>query len=231
MANPAPITLVQLFRHKRPWGECPRQDAAVVELEADIQANGYAKACRRDRAWFATWSQDGKQPEPAPGGRPDWLSLALKLIQEFEGCAKRLPNGKLQAYPDPGTGGEPWTIGWGTTRIHGKPVVEGQIITQAEADSELLGQVGQFQTHLSTSIPGWGQLRANQKAALVSFAWNCGADFYGASGFATITRNLRDRAYANVPSAMLLYVNPGTNVTAGLRRRRLAEGAMWEGRG
>jgi GH24 family phage-related lysozyme (muramidase) len=228
MANSAPITLAQLFRY---FQNLPHQAAAIVELEADIRANGYTRALRRDRPWFATWSQDGKQPEPATPAQPAWLTLALKLIQEFEGCAKRLPNGTLQAYPDPGTGGEPWTIGWGSTRINGRQVQPGQIITQATADSELLTQVGQFQTHLAATIPGWGQLKAQQKAALVSFAWNCGADFYGHPEFGTITRALRDRAYANVPDAMKLYRNPGTNVEAGLRRRRLAEGAMWDGRG
>lgn len=28
----------------------------------------------------------------------------ITLIKEFEGCS-------LKAYPDPGTGGDPWTIG------------------------------------------------------------------------------------------------------------------------
>ena len=37
------------------------------------------------------------------------------LIKPFEGLAKRLPDGRVQAYPDPGTRGHPWTIGWGAT--------------------------------------------------------------------------------------------------------------------
>lgn len=32
----------------------------------------------------------------------------ITLIKEFEGCS-------LTAYPDPGTGGDPWTIGYGWT--------------------------------------------------------------------------------------------------------------------
>jgi len=181
------------------------------------------------RSFTEDWRAKGSPAaQPTPVG---WMPLALKLIQEFEGCAKRLPNGTLQAYPDPGTGGDPWTIGWGFTRIHGQPVVEGQIITQALADSELATQVTHFQLDLAASIPNWSQLKAHQKAALVSFAWNCGAGFYGSGGFSTITRALCNRAYENVPAALMLYINPGTNVEAGLRRRRLAESAMWEGRG
>ena len=64
MANPAPITLQQLYRY---WRALPHQAAAIGELEEDLRANGYAAAMKRDRPWFATWSQDGKQDdEPAP---------------------------------------------------------------------------------------------------------------------------------------------------------------------
>ena len=123
MTNTAPITLEQLFRFKRPWGELPHQDAAISELEADIRTSGYAVAMRRDRPWFRAWSQDGKQADP--------VALALPLIRSFEDC-------KMEAYPDPGTGGEPITIGWGsTTYANGNRVRPGDTITQQKAD-ELL---------------------------------------------------------------------------------------------
>src|SRR5690606_13888069 len=54
----------------------------------------------------------------------------VDLIKRFEGC-------KLTAYPDPGTGGEPWTIGWGTTKIDGRPVKAGMKISQDRADALL----------------------------------------------------------------------------------------------
>ncbi|ELJ7022281.1 lysozyme, partial [Salmonella enterica] len=48
----------------------------------------------------------------------------VSLIKEFEGCS-------LTAYPDPGTGGEPWTIGYGWTHsVDGKPVKPGMMIDQ-----------------------------------------------------------------------------------------------------
>jgi hypothetical protein len=71
MANPAPITLQQLFRYYR---ALPHQIAALVTLEEDIESNGYAVAMRRDRPWFATWSQDGKQSDPS---KP--VETAIKL--------------------------------------------------------------------------------------------------------------------------------------------------------
>jgi hypothetical protein len=66
-----------------------------------------------------------------------------------------------------------------------------------------------------------------QQSALVSFAYNLGAGFYGANGFETISARLREKDWAKVPDALLLYRNPGTNVEAGLKRRREAEGGLW----
>lgn len=67
MANTKSITLEQLFRANR---GLPHQLAAIAELEPDIVANGYEAAMRRDRPWFNTWSQAGKQqlsnPLPTP---------------------------------------------------------------------------------------------------------------------------------------------------------------------
>jgi hypothetical protein len=69
MMNSALITLAQVCRYlrKNPDGSyaLPHQAAGIAELELDIQQNGYAVAMRRDRPWFATWSQAGKQPDPA----------------------------------------------------------------------------------------------------------------------------------------------------------------------
>ena len=42
-------------------------------------------------------------------------SEGIALIKRFEGCARRRADGMVEAYPDPGTGGAPWTIGWGAT--------------------------------------------------------------------------------------------------------------------
>lgn len=209
MANTAPITLEQLFRFYR---ALPHQAAAIQQLEQDLAVNGYAAAMRRDRAWFNTWSQDGKHAD---------LGAALKLIQEFEGC-------HLDAYPDPLSGGEPWTIGWGTTRYDdGRPVSRGDKINRVEADMLLRQEVDQIAGKLRASIPYWVEMTDAQKSALISFAYNLGSGFYGAKGFETISKRLREKDWALVPDALLLYRNPGTNVEAGLKRRRIAEGDLW----
>lgn len=209
MANDAPITLQQLFKYYK--GQ-PHQTAAIQQLESDLSANGYAAAMRRDRAWFQTWSQDGKQTD---------LAGAIKLIKEFEGC-------HLSAYPDPLSGGDPWTIGYGTTRYSdGRPVKRGDMINVIEADMLLRLEIDRITDKLRTTIPHWNVMDDNQRSALVSFAYNLGAGFYGSAGFETISKCLRARDWAAVPAALELYRNPGTNVEAGLLRRRRAEGKLW----
>jgi GH24 family phage-related lysozyme (muramidase) len=209
MANPAPITLEQLFRFYR---GLPHQAAAIETLEQDLATNGYAAAMRRDRAWFNTWSQDGKQAD---------LAAALKLIKDFEGC-------HLEAYPDPLSGGDPWTIGYGTTRYgDGRPVKRGDKINAIEADLLLRQEVDRIAGKLRATVPHWAEMADQQKCALISFAYNLGTDFYGAKGFETISKRLREKDWPGVPDALLLYRNPGTNVEAGLKRRRIAEGDLW----
>ena len=160
-------------------------------------------------------------PLPKPADDPA-VKLALPLIKEFEGC-------RLTAYPDPETGGEPWTIGWGaTTHFDGTRVKPGDTITQGVADQMLDSHVRNvLASQLSRSIPTWRKLSARQQAALLSFAYNVGAGFYGASGFDTITTALRDGSWPAVPDALRLYVNPGGPSEAGLRRRRDAEAKLW----
>ena len=80
---------------------------------------------------------------------------------------------------------------------------------------------------LARSVPGWKTLPVARQNALVSFAWNVGWHFCGSSDFVTISRCLRESDYDAVPAAMMLYINPGSNVEAGLRRRREDEGKLW----
>jgi GH24 family phage-related lysozyme (muramidase) len=209
MANNAPITLQQLFRY---YKALPHQTAAIQQLETDLAANGYDAVMRRDREWFQTWSQDGKQSD---------LSAAISLIKEFEGC-------HLSAYPDPLSGGDPWTIGYGTTRYSsGTPVQRGDKINVIEADMLLRLEIDRITDKLRTTVPHWKAMDDNQRSALVSFAYNLGSGFYGSTGFETISRCLRERDWAAVPAALELYRNPGTSVEAGLLRRRRAEGKLW----
>ena len=148
-------------------------------------------------------------------------AAGLRLIKEFEGC-------HLTAYPDPLTGGLPITIGWGSTRdFDSTPFKRGRVITQKYADTLLEFEVkNKFLPKLS-KIPYWSEMNENQKGALLSFAYNLGADFFNAPGFNTISRKLKEKDWKGIPATLELYRNPGSKVEAGLLRRRKAEGKLW----
>jgi len=156
----------------------------------------------------------------APSG--DVPMMGIKLIKEFEGC-------HLSAYPDPLTGGLPITIGWGSTRKKdGSPFKLGDTITQAEADELLISQCKNQFIPALTKIPHWNEMSDGKRGALLSFAYNLGAGFYGGADFNTITKRLKNKEWDLVPDALYLYRNPGSNVEAGLARRRKAEGEAWK---
>lgn len=146
----------------------------------------------------------------------------IKLIKEFEGCV-------LQAYYDPHTGGLPITIGWGSTKnMNGTPFKITDKITQQQADELLEYQVRNQYISPLTKIPYWNEMNEEMRGALLSFAYNLGANFYGSDGFNTITTVLKDKSWHMVPEALYRYRNPGSSVEKGLARRRRAEGALWE---
>lgn len=183
---------------------------SIIELGRKIkQANPDLLTESAD--WVGIWKGNSKSD----------YGPALKLIQEFEGC-------HLSAYPDPLHGWSVATIGYGTTRYpDGRQVQRGDKITVIDANELLQGEVDRIAVKLSNTVPHWDELDRSQQSALISFAYNLGAGFYGAAGFETISRRLREKDWGRVPEALELYRNPGTPVEAGLLRRRRAEGSLW----
>jgi GH24 family phage-related lysozyme (muramidase) len=169
----------------------------------------------------AIYRNNGLPSKPPGSSSTSSIDLALPLILEFEGC-------KLKAYPDPLSGGDPWTIGIGSTRyIDGTPVKRGDKITQLQAWNMLEFFVKQYETIQRERIPTWSMMSQQQQAAILSFAYNLGAHWFGSVGFATLTHNLRTADWGAVPQTLKLYRNPGSSVEAGLLRRRIAEGELW----
>lgn len=145
----------------------------------------------------------------------------IELIKKFEGL-------RLEAYPDPLTGGKPYTIGWGNTqRKDGSPFALGERITQAEAQDLLIWHVEESFLPPLQRIPAWANMNEAQQGAILSFAYNLGAHFYGASDFQTISRVLRNQQWDQIEAALVLYRNPGSNVEEGLLRRRLTEAELF----
>jgi GH24 family phage-related lysozyme (muramidase) len=220
--------------------------AQVAELQTALQTLGYAIGGvdgilgPNTRAAWAKFKSDIKSGEPDSIGSGSVHTLQQRLDQGAAGASSGVPRQavaivkhyeglRLQAYDD-GVG--VWTIGYGTTRYpNGKAVQRGDTITNAEADAYLQNDIQGYTRQLSASVPFWKQMNDNQHAALISFAYNLGAGFFGAAGFETISRDLRNKNWSDVPKALLLYSNPGSNVHAGLLARRTAEGELWRGQG
>jgi len=161
---------------------------------------------------------DKFRSDPAPKAALAWQQAA-NLIREFEGFSEAAyvcPAGVV-------------TIGWGFTKwTDAAPVRLGETVSREVADGMLSDLIeNKIVPALASTVPGWKTLPPNRQNALVSFAYNVGWHFCGSADFVTISRCLRESDYDAVPSAMMLYINPGTSAEPGLRRRRQAEGKLW----
>jgi len=202
----------------------PNHVKAVQWLEDNLPV----KYLEDNVEWAETYRGKKTSAAPAPAaaapvtGGDDVPMMGIKLIKEFEGC-------HLKAYPDPLTGGLPITIGWGSTRKKdGSHFKMGDTLTQAEADALLIEQCKNEFLPALRKVPHWNEMSDGKRGALLSFAYNLGAGFYGGSNFNTITKRLKNKEWDLVPDALYLYRNPGSNVEAGLARRRKAEGEAWK---
>lgn len=87
----------------------------------------------------------------------------LAMLKDDEGC-------ELTAYPDPLSGGEPWTVGWG----HTGGVTPGFVITQGLADGLLAADVKRAEAGLHAALPWFVDLDAFRQDVLTNMAFNMG---------------------------------------------------------
>lgn len=140
----------------------------------------------------------------------------VKQIKKSEGL-------RLKAYPDPGSkDGLPITIGYGTTRINGRPVNRGEVITQSQADDYFEKDINQFAKKVEALVKV--KLNANQFGALVSFAYNVGI---GAFASSTLLKLLNAGDYNAVPSQLRRWNKNDGKVMQGLINRREEEIKLW----
>ncbi len=150
----------------------------------------------------------------------------IKLIHSFEKCV-------LKAYKCPAG---KWTIGWGNTFYeNGKPVKQGDVITQERADklfeAILSGFVKMAQKAITSNVT------ASQFSAFVSALYNVGPGEPGKKAGliwlldgrpSTLLRKIN--ANPNDPAIrqqFLAWVSPGSGYENGLRRRRKAEADLY----
>ena len=136
----------------------------------------------------------------------------IRLIKQFEGC-------RLTAYPDPGTGGDPWTIGYGWTHpIDGKPVKPGMTIDQETADRLLKTGLVSYENDVLKLVRV--KLTKGQFDALVSFAYNVGSRALSTS---KLLKKLNAGDIKGAADEFLRWNKAGGKEMPGLTKRRKAE--------
>ncbi|MBB5711472.1 lysozyme [Sphingomonas xinjiangensis] len=147
-------------------------------------------------------------------------AACIQLVQRFEGCAKKQADGRFVAYPDPGTGGDPWTVGWGTTGADVKP---GVIWSQQQCDARLAKDLASFATQVAAAI-GTALTNQHQFDALVSFAYNVGIGNLKGS---TLLKQHKAGDYADARTQFARWNKAAGRVLPGLTKRRAAEAALY----
>ena len=156
---------------------------------------------------------------PSVCGLPTRISnRGIALIKRFEGCAKIQPDGRVAAYPDPGTGGHPWTIGWGATGVGIGP---GTVWSQDECDARLASDLIRYSDDVAQALGDTPRSQA-QFDALVSFHYNTGA-----IARATLTRKHREGDHAGAAREFARWKYAEGRVLRGLVRRRADEAALY----
>lgn len=143
----------------------------------------------------------------------------VDLIKRFEGC-------HLKAYPDPKTGGDPWTCGWGSTGPNIGPETEW---TQEYADERLMEDIAEAEAMVRHYVTH--EMTQGQFDAFVSIFFNVGPGSTSKDGIgrlkngnpSTLLRCFNSGDIGGAETQWLRWISPGTPVAKGLMRRRLAE--------
>ena len=142
------------------------------------------------------------------------------LIKPFEGLARLLPDGNVTSYPDPGTKGHPWTIGWGAT---GPDIQPGTIWTMQQCIDALDHHITYFYVGLCKLSPTFPNASPRRIAAVTSWAYNCGLGNYRVS---TFKKRIDVGDWDDAAMECVKWNKAAGRVLPGLTRRRAAEAAL-----
>jgi GH24 family phage-related lysozyme (muramidase) len=154
---------------------------------------------------------------------PQTIKKAAALIELFEGK-------EVEAYLDPV--GIP-TICTGMTKYsNGEPVRLGDVCYEAICSAYTEEQIERDILPEVSKIPGWRKLGACRQAALISFAWNMGYDFFEKPEYEALQEVLKEgatrpEAYEDVEYILSLYSKSAGVQLPGLMYRREIESNEW----
>lgn len=168
------------------------------------------------------------------------IDLAIKIVSKSESC-------RLKSYPDPASelaqavrkaglkqmnydqlpgwqkiNGKPWTIGFGTTDWHGKPVEPLQQITIEDAVADRNAKLASLEAYIATLVRV--PLTAEQMAALISLTYNIGRSAFKSS---TVLRKLNQGDEAGASKAFMMWTRAGNDPDM-LRSRREEERKLFD---
>ena len=157
-------------------------------------------------------------PPRAGNTAPALGKAGADLIKHYESCAKAIGGGKFTAYPDPGTGADPWTIGWGTT---GPDIKKGLVWTQAECDARFDHDILTYVATVAKCI-GTVKTTQNQFDAMTSFQYNTGK-----LGASTLLKKHIAGEFTGAATEFGKWTLAAGKVMPGLVKRRAAEAALY----
>lgn len=137
------------------------------------------------------------------------------VLEYFEGR-------RNEAYPDPATGGEPFTIGIGHT---GPDVFKHLVWSDEKIDQALEEDLVTFEAGVAKLVNG-RHITQGQFDALVLFAFNVGL---GALAKSTLLRKFVEGDTKGAAAEFLRWDRAAGKPMLGLRRRRMAETALFNG--
>lgn len=134
-----------------------------------------------------------------------------QIVKEFESL-------RFRAYPDPGMGGAPWTIGCG----HTAGIKQGDSCSMTQAERWLGADLSVAEQAIEEVVEV--VLTDDQFSALVSFVFNVGADNFRRS---TLLRMLNAGDFSGAADQLLRWNKAAGKVLPGLTRRRTAERSLF----
>jgi lysozyme len=146
----------------------------------------------------------------------------LQLTQSAIQLVERDEGDRLTAYPDPATGGTPWTIGYGHT---GPDVTPGLVITETQAQALLASDLHKFDSGVLELLDnGMVSTSDDEYSAMVSLAYNIGLGNFAKS---SVLRLHKNGQFPEAADAFLLWDMAAGKVMAGLVRRRHQERELY----
>lgn len=146
----------------------------------------------------------------------------MRISAEGKSVLEYFEGRRNDAYPDPATGGDPWTIGVG----HTGPEVHKHLMWSDDKIDEVLAEdLVKFEAGVSKLTAG-RRLEQGQFDALVLFAFNVGL---GALAGSTLLRKFMAGDVRGAADEFRRWDKAAGKSMLGLRRRRAAEQSLFHG--